>query len=783
MNLLFKKAAAAVAAGIMAVSSLGVESFAESLPKTYSYDLSLEAAVAKPTYQVKGGLGRRRIALTTTTAGATIYYTTNGSVPTTSSSRYTGALIKITSDRKIRAIAVKDGVSSSVMTKTFRVATKYGDVTGDGNINQNDYTKLKNYLAGKTLYVCKDNADCTGDGKVSSKDLTVLQQYLNGSVARLPSAPLASVKKPTATITKIYGGKSVALACSTSDATIYYTTDGSTPTNYSSRYTTPFTLDSSRTVNAIAYKDGQYSKVRTFGVSVGTISPVNADKSTTTTYSGDVSVALSCATANSRIIYTVGDTEATTPDPKTSSSAITYTSAIKLTKDSVIKAYSQAKGYGDSEVYTFSYKVDESFKISGYVWDDTYGSATTANGRKDSGEPGISGIPVYLISASTAVKDASVNYVQRQTTDSTGKYTFDKLSSGQSYKVVFEYNYQKYRAYSSIVTGGNQAIPYVNIDPIYVTDTGVYSVSTYGTPTYINNVMKYSDAITSAYYKMFAATSSTYTKTTEDVSLGLITKNYGVLDLAVAVTGQENGNTLAKGKKLTYTFTLTNNSPLSSTNLVDADLGIYVTNAFNGMMSGKDTTSLSVNYTYTTNGYVYYDFSDFLGSAGLAPGKSVTFSLQGTIDAEAGTEINCYAEVYGYRFSTGCYDYYSAPKTLSIGGTKRERDEAVAPTIRVTAGSTTTNKKLNIGIQQKTVSIGSATDYTFYVINGASLNDINISSLNTTAASYSVSATPLTDMLVVTVTVYGESVGTMTLNIRLAEDTKQSATLTTYVVA
>ena len=52
------------------------------------------------------------------TAGASIYYTVDGSTPTSASTAYSGA-ITLSDTTNVKAVAVKDGVSSSVTTKVF----------------------------------------------------------------------------------------------------------------------------------------------------------------------------------------------------------------------------------------------------------------------------------------------------------------------------------------------------------------------------------------------------------------------------------------------------------------------------------------------------------------------------------------------------------------------------------------------------------------------------------------------------------------------------------------
>ena len=122
------------------------------------------------------------VKIATATNGATIYYTTDGSTPTTKSTQYTGALAVSTS-QTLRAIAV-NRVSGAVSTGAFTIS---------------------------------------------------------GAVA----TPVISLASGAYT-----SPQPIVITDATPDATIYYTTNGATPTSSATVYTGPIQLRASETLKA-----------------------------------------------------------------------------------------------------------------------------------------------------------------------------------------------------------------------------------------------------------------------------------------------------------------------------------------------------------------------------------------------------------------------------------------------------------------------------------------------------------------------------------------------------
>lgn len=119
--------------GQTTISANHLNSFVDRINKLIDAvgDSPSPETVATPVISING----TSATISCETAGATIYYTTNGNTPTSSSTQYSSA-IALTQACTIKAIAIKDGVSSSVASQSYSPASpveykSYATTTAD----------------------------------------------------------------------------------------------------------------------------------------------------------------------------------------------------------------------------------------------------------------------------------------------------------------------------------------------------------------------------------------------------------------------------------------------------------------------------------------------------------------------------------------------------------------------------------------------------------------------------------------------------------------------------
>ena len=155
----------------------------EASAATSSTQTSPKLTVATPTFTpngVSGFTGPQSVTITCATTGAKIYYTTDDTTPTTTSTEYTTPL-SLTSTTTVKAIAVNTGMNdSAIATATF---TKYsGGGGGGGGSYTPSYTVSVDKTENGTITVSPKSArkgdtvtiTVTPDKGYELEDLTVL---------------------------------------------------------------------------------------------------------------------------------------------------------------------------------------------------------------------------------------------------------------------------------------------------------------------------------------------------------------------------------------------------------------------------------------------------------------------------------------------------------------------------------------------------------------------------------------------------------------------------------
>lgn len=183
--------------------------------------------------------------------------------------------------------------------------------------------------------------------------LNDLWQYsLTGSLTGVAPVPEAAAPTFSLAAGTYTSAQPLTISEQTPGATIYYTTNGTTPTSSSAVYSAPLTISSSETVEAIAVASN-YS-VSPLAIEAYTMSIPQAATPTYSvpagTYNSTQTVTISDATTGAVIYYT---TDGTTP---TSSSTV-YSTAIRVSTSETLSAIAEATGYTNSVVASAAYTI------------------------------------------------------------------------------------------------------------------------------------------------------------------------------------------------------------------------------------------------------------------------------------------------------------------------------------------------------------------------------------------------------------------------------------------
>ena len=389
--------------------------------------------VATPAFSPVAGayVSSQTVTISSSTSGATIYYTTNGTTPTTSSTVYS-APITVSTSETVEALAVKSGdtnsavgsaayiINATVATPTFSPAA--------GSYGPAQTVTISSSTSGATIYYTTNGTTPTTSSTVYSSPITVSANetvealavksgynnstvgsaayVINGTVATPTFSPAAGSYGPAQTVT---------ISSSTSGTTIYYTTNGTTPTTSSTVYSSAITVSASETVKALAVKTGYTNSavgsaayVINGTVATPTFSPVAG------TYATSQTVTITSATSGATIYYTTNGTTPTT-------SSTVYSSAITVAASETVEALAVKSGYTNSAVGSAAYV------ISGTVATPTFSPAAGSYG------------PAQTVTITSATSGATIYYTTNGTTPTTSSTVYSSaitVSASETVKAL-----------------------------------------------------------------------------------------------------------------------------------------------------------------------------------------------------------------------------------------------------------------------------------------------------------------------------------------------------------
>jgi sugar lactone lactonase YvrE len=347
----------------------------------YAINLPGNPVAATPTFSVAAGTyaTAQTLTLADTTAGAAVYYTTDGTTPTTSSSLYNGP-ITVSSTEVVQAVAVASGYNSSAVAVAAYIINLPGPsvaATPTFSVASGSYTtvqmvKISDTTAGSTIYYTTDGSTPTANSTLYSGPITVSSTetiqaiaiasgYTNSVVAaaaysiNLPGTPVAATPAFSVASGNYASVQTVALSESTLGASVYYTTNGSTPTASSNLYSSAITVSATETIQAIAIASGYTSSaVAAAAYSINLPGLPVADTPVFSlqdgVYATAQSVTISDTTPGSAIYYT---TDGSTP----TTGANFAHGPITVSATETIRAIAVATGYSNSTVAAAAYTI------------------------------------------------------------------------------------------------------------------------------------------------------------------------------------------------------------------------------------------------------------------------------------------------------------------------------------------------------------------------------------------------------------------------------------------
>jgi hypothetical protein len=325
------------------------------------------------------------VTITSTTSGASIAYTMDGSTPTEVGGTIThgtalanGGAVTINVTTTLKAIAYKTGMTDSpVTTGNYTItlppvapvfspgagtytSAQTVTITSSGataiyyTTDGSTPTSSSTHYTGSILISTSLTLEAIGTNSSGTSPVTTGQYTINAPPQVAP--PVFSPGAGTYT-----SAQTVTITSATSGASIRYTTDGSTPSETAGTlYSAPVSISTTTTLKAMAFKTGMTDSTLTSGsYTIGTpqvaapmFNPLAG------TYTSAQTVTITSTTSSASIAYTTdGSTPTESGGTITHGTALANGGAITISVTTTLKALAFKSGMTDSTVTSGSYTI------------------------------------------------------------------------------------------------------------------------------------------------------------------------------------------------------------------------------------------------------------------------------------------------------------------------------------------------------------------------------------------------------------------------------------------
>ena len=307
------------------------------------------------------------VTINTTTTGASIRYTTNGTTPSSTLGTVYSSPVSITATSTLEAIAYASGIANSPIA-IGRYAIQCGTPSftpAAGSYGLAQTVTISSTSSGATIRYTTDGSTPTETaGTVYSSPVTISVTATLNAIAYqtgIADSPVTSgvytINGPCATPTfSVAAGTYMSslvvfISTTTGGAAIRYTTDGSTPTETSGTlYGSAVSINANTTLKAIAYAN-EYadSAVASTGYYIQCTAP--AFTPAAGSYASAPSVTITSTTGGATIRYT---TDGSMP---TETAGTVYSSAVNISANMTLQAIAYRTGMVDSPVASGYYSL------------------------------------------------------------------------------------------------------------------------------------------------------------------------------------------------------------------------------------------------------------------------------------------------------------------------------------------------------------------------------------------------------------------------------------------